>query len=235
MASSFSGSSRSIRSRVDRFIDTRWMPKRAIAACWRAASSKTHSVSWRTKPVCSAKGMNCIGGTSPRVGCCQRTSASAPTSAPVASATLGCRYRRSSSLSTAWRSSDSSDSVCALPLSRLASYSCAPAVWRLATYIATSARDSSVSASAACSGQQAMPRPALRSTRWSSSVSGCSKAAAMRAATRLRRRGVGAGQQQGKFVAAQPRHQVLRAHHLLQPFAPRPAAAGRRRRSRARR
>lgn len=33
-------------------------PSRAIAACWLTAWSKIHSVSWRTQPVCSAKGMN---------------------------------------------------------------------------------------------------------------------------------------------------------------------------------
>ena len=39
---------------------------RAASRQWRAASSKTHIVSMRMKPVCSANGMNCIGGTSPR-------------------------------------------------------------------------------------------------------------------------------------------------------------------------
>jgi hypothetical protein len=39
--------------------------------------------------VFSATGMNDIGGISPRVGCCQRTSASTPTHSRVASDTFG--------------------------------------------------------------------------------------------------------------------------------------------------
>jgi len=69
------------------------------------------------KPVCSANGMKAIGGTSPRVGCCQRTSASAPHTAPLAMAILGCRNSRSSWFPTARRSSLSSDRFSALAVS----------------------------------------------------------------------------------------------------------------------
>ena len=62
-------------------------------------------------PVFSAKGMNCSGGTSPRCGCSQRTSASAPTTAAVSSDSLGCRYKRNWPSVIAWRKSVNKDSV----------------------------------------------------------------------------------------------------------------------------
>ena len=183
-ASNFCGSSRSSKSRVDRFTDSTSCRPSSCSICqWRAASSKIQIVSTRMKPVCSANGMNCIGGTRPRVGCCQRTSASAPTTVAVSSASLGCRYRRSSPSASACRSSVSSDRVCALPASMAGSYISGPAERRLALYIATSARLSSTSASFACAGQQAMPMPAPMSTLCSSSVSGASKLCSMRCAT----------------------------------------------------
>ena len=40
--------------------------------------ARTHSPSGTMRPVSSARGMNSRGGTKPRWGCCQRTSASAP-------------------------------------------------------------------------------------------------------------------------------------------------------------
>jgi hypothetical protein len=172
-----SGSS---RSRVDRLTDTRTPSARAWGcACQRAAASKTHSVSWRTKPVCSAKGMNCMGGTRPRCGCCQRTRASAARVRWPCSATLGCKNRRSSSCSTARRRSPSKVSVCALEESSAGSYICTTLSVRLAAYMAISARLSSPSASAAWPGQQAMPRAALRSTVCSFNSRGASKACTM--------------------------------------------------------
>ncbi|NRT54668.1 hypothetical protein HNQ01_000375 [Leptothrix sp. C29] len=60
--------------------------------------------------------MNCIGGTMPRTGSIQRTSASAPITRPPSSSIFGCRYRHSASFSTAARSSLSSYSE---PLLRL--------------------------------------------------------------------------------------------------------------------
>ena len=59
-----------------------------------AASCVTHSVSayrvtsWMS-PDCSASGMNVVGGSTPRVGCTQRISASRPTVRPVASSIFG--------------------------------------------------------------------------------------------------------------------------------------------------
>ena len=41
-----------------------------------SAASSTYSVSGRIRPVCSASGTNSSGGSRPRSGCCQRTSAS---------------------------------------------------------------------------------------------------------------------------------------------------------------
>src|SRR3990167_4008615 len=174
-------SSGSSRSRVDRLTDTRSArPWVRGSASRRATSSNIHSVSCRTNPVCSANGMNCMGGTRPRCGCCQRTRASAARPGCPCSGTLGCRYRRSSWCSTAWRSSVSSDRVCALAESNEASYCCAPLSLRLAAYMAISERLSSVSASSASPGQQAMPMPALRSTVWSSKASGSSNDWVMR-------------------------------------------------------
>ena len=45
---------------------------------------RIHSVSRLMRPIRSASGMNTPGGTSPRVGLCQRSSASAPTTMPLA-------------------------------------------------------------------------------------------------------------------------------------------------------
>ncbi len=51
---------------------------RQARAC-RQAVSRTQRPIGTISPVSSASGMNASGGTSPRVGCCQRTSASNPT------------------------------------------------------------------------------------------------------------------------------------------------------------
>ena len=51
---------------------------------WAQASSSTHAPSRSTSPVSSASGMKPAGATSPRLGCCQRTSASNPTRSPSA-------------------------------------------------------------------------------------------------------------------------------------------------------
>ena len=58
-------------------------------AAWRQAVSRTQRPSGTISPVSSASGMNAIGGTRPRVGCCQRTSASNPTTASVSRSTIG--------------------------------------------------------------------------------------------------------------------------------------------------
>ena len=130
----------------------------------RAVSRNTQLVSSRTKPVCSANGMKSNGGTRPRSGCCQRTSASAATTLLVASAILGCKNRRSSPWATAWRSSDSIDKVWVLAESKDGSYTCISVVRALAAYMATSARDNKASTSCACCGKQAIPMLALMST-----------------------------------------------------------------------
>ena len=53
--------------------------RRATRVAWRQAVSSTHRPSGTIRPVSSASGMNDSGGTRPRTGCCQRTSASKPT------------------------------------------------------------------------------------------------------------------------------------------------------------
>ena len=71
--------------RADRLTDTN--ERRAVApvasrrqrAAWRQAVSSTQRPSGTIRPVSSAIGMNDSGATRPRVGCCQRTSASKPT------------------------------------------------------------------------------------------------------------------------------------------------------------
>ena len=92
-------------------------PRSAQRAISRTPVASIQRVISRMKPVCSANGMNCIGGTMPRAGSTQRTSASAPSTRPLFSPTLGCRNRRSSLPSTARRSSLSSDSETLLRLS----------------------------------------------------------------------------------------------------------------------
>ena len=179
-------SSGSIRSRVDRLTEMRSaMPLVRESANRRAVSSNIHSVRWRTKPVCSANGINSIGGIKPRLGCCQRTKASAAKPGLPNRGTLGCRNRRNSPCSTARRNSVSSDKVWVLVESNEGEYSSGPSSLRLATYMAISEWLSRVSASAASTGQQAMPMPALKSTVCSSKASGTSNDAAMRRATSM--------------------------------------------------
>ncbi len=45
-------------------------------AAWRVASVSTHRPISTMAPLSSASGMKSVGGTGPRVGCCQRSSAS---------------------------------------------------------------------------------------------------------------------------------------------------------------
>ena len=60
-------------------------PARMLPRARRAGTprSSTHSPIGTMSPVSSASGMNSAGATSPRSGCCQRTSASAPTQRAV--------------------------------------------------------------------------------------------------------------------------------------------------------
>ncbi len=75
------------RGRVARAGAPRGSPRRRTAARARSASraassaaaSRTQRPSSTTSPVSSASGTNSSGSISPRSGCCQRTSASAPT------------------------------------------------------------------------------------------------------------------------------------------------------------
>ncbi|MCY1527933.1 hypothetical protein D9M68_630190 [compost metagenome] len=79
------------------------------SSCQRArqlqARSSIQSESSRISPVSSANGMNCAGGISPRLGWCQRISASAPITRPSDRASCGWNSRLSWSRSMAWRSS----------------------------------------------------------------------------------------------------------------------------------
>ena len=69
------------RAEVDRHA-RRW-PWSRQAATWRARCRGPCLVSGVIRPVCSAIGMNSSGRISPSDGCCQRHSASAPTTRPV--------------------------------------------------------------------------------------------------------------------------------------------------------
>ena len=55
--------------------------RRATPRRWARRRRATRSVSGRIRPVCSASGRKAAGVSRPRVGCCQRTSASTPLSA----------------------------------------------------------------------------------------------------------------------------------------------------------
>ena len=58
------------------------------AACSQAVSS-THAPMSTITPLSSASAMNSVGGTSPRVACCQRRSASAAVTSPVSRSRIG--------------------------------------------------------------------------------------------------------------------------------------------------
>lgn len=56
---------------------------------WRVAVCSTQSPMGRIMPLDSATGMNSAGDTRPSSGCSQRSKASAPTMAPLATQTCG--------------------------------------------------------------------------------------------------------------------------------------------------
>ena len=76
---------------MDRFTPTRTGGKPAV--CQRTLSShavrKIHSPREMIRPVCSATGMNSLGGTLPRTLSVQRASASTPTIRPERRSTCG--------------------------------------------------------------------------------------------------------------------------------------------------
>jgi hypothetical protein len=86
--------------------------RKTWASTWRAASrsagdcaTRSRRVSGRRSPACSAAGSRCAGESSPRVGCCHRTSASTPAMRPSRRSICGGRKAQSSSPSRAVRSS----------------------------------------------------------------------------------------------------------------------------------
>ena len=56
--------------------------------CNAAVASTQRPIAW-ISPECSASGRNASGSSSPRSGCCQRTSASTPVAEPVTRSTSG--------------------------------------------------------------------------------------------------------------------------------------------------
>ena len=66
-----------------------WCRSLCISAPARQASRSTQLPSGTMSPLCSATGMNSTGGSSPRVGCSQRTSASKPVICCVSRSTVG--------------------------------------------------------------------------------------------------------------------------------------------------
>ena len=86
----FAGSSSSMRFRAERFTDTpRSRPRSRQRTIWRSARTITYSVVAEMSAVCSIIGMNVAGMSVPRVGCCQRSSASTPATLPVLRSTFG--------------------------------------------------------------------------------------------------------------------------------------------------
>ena len=88
MASGSSGSCSDLRREIDRHAEV-VARRRSSGTAARSAAFSTQSVSGLIRPVCSASGMNSSGGISPSSGCCQRTSASTPTTVPVRASILG--------------------------------------------------------------------------------------------------------------------------------------------------
>ena len=64
-------------------------PRSCHSRSWPQAWSSAHSPMAMMLPFCSASGMNWSGGTMPSSGCCQRSSASAPTTWPLRASYLG--------------------------------------------------------------------------------------------------------------------------------------------------
>ncbi|MCY1446495.1 hypothetical protein D9M71_630690 [compost metagenome] len=66
--------------RADRFTEI--FGTRTFSRCqtlsWRQASRSSQSPTWAIRPSSSSTGTNSAGAISPRRGCCQRSSASAP-------------------------------------------------------------------------------------------------------------------------------------------------------------
>ena len=105
-------------------------------------------------------------------GCCHRTSASTLATRPVASRACGWTCTSISPCCSAARSSETSVSRRGLSVSSSGSYSRRPRVEVLASYIAMSARLSSVGVSVACAGARATPTEAPISTSRPSSAIG---------------------------------------------------------------
>ena len=104
------GTSRFRISCTETFTDTgtRLLPLSChFCRVWQTDSQMYWS-SLVTRPVRSSSGMNSAGGTQPRVGWFQRTSASMPTMARVMLLHLGCKKKQNSWLSSARSSSPSS-------------------------------------------------------------------------------------------------------------------------------
>ncbi len=168
------------------------------------------------KPVCSANGMNCIGGTMPRSGCCQRTSASAPTTRGAVERQLGLQEQAQLAvLDRVAQFAQQRQRLRAGGVERRRRTAAGRCRVRLAAYIATSARLSSVSASAACSGPaghaDAGAHVDLVFLERDRRVEGARDALR----DRLRELRVAFAQQHRELVARQARHDVVAAHHLL--------------------
>ena len=83
------GRSRSSRSRLETFTETLRRARRKPDATLARRLFHDPAGECLIMPVCSAKGMNSPGGTMPRSGCSQRTSASTPISWTPAQVQLG--------------------------------------------------------------------------------------------------------------------------------------------------
>ncbi len=118
-----------------------------------ATCSTTQKSMATMEPLCSAIGMNSAGDTSPQRGCRQRSSASAPASAPLPSVRWGWNTRNSSprcAASLRPAASSSERCVCACISGAKKRSPLRPSC--LTRYIATSAADAKVLAVRASSG-----------------------------------------------------------------------------------
>ena len=130
--------------------------RRASCATWSSDCSRTAVVRSRIRPESSTSGRNASGSSRPRVGCCQRTSASTPRTRERARVDLGLVVHDERPAEDRRRAAPR---ACAAGPGRAASRwpacrrSGRPGV-SFAWYIAMSARRSSVDTSRPCAGKQ---------------------------------------------------------------------------------
>jgi hypothetical protein len=151
-------------------------PWRAQATPWATVARSSHRVIGTITPFSSATGMNSAGGTSPRCGWFQRSSASHPVTSPVGRYTTGCQRSANSPRAAASRSrleicQRSSSSVRKAGVNSR----CRLGPLAFAAYIATSASRRRSSGPVWAGPDAAMPMLTVIGNRLSASSKGSSK------------------------------------------------------------